>query len=174
MTGTDPPPTDRRRDDDATADAMDPDDPAANGTTADDDTKDDGARGDDVEADDTKDDDARGDGSPADDDRPTDPGAGDDGDRTATGDASARPVPEAVRVEGDGPPSEAVLRAVQTAAGIDLAESDERLVDVVDADALDDLFDSAAPDGRVEFAFCGCRVTVESDGRVRVTPDDAG
>lgn len=145
MTGTDPPPTDRRRDDGTGTD------PAADRTT-------------DPCADD-------GDHPTTDDsDRTTT----DDGDRTTTDDASARPVPEAVRVEADGPPSEAVLRAVQTAAGVDLAESDERLVDVVDVDALDDLFDPAAPDGRVEFAFCGCRVTVESDGRVRVTPDDAG
>ncbi len=157
MTGTDPPPTDRRRDDGAGTDPADdrPTDPGA-GDDSGHPTTGDGDHPTTVAA-----------------DRTTDPDAGDD-DRTTTGDASARPVPEAVRVEADGPPSEAVLRAVQTAAGVDLAESDERLVDVVDTDALDDLFDPAAPDGRVEFAFCGCRVTVESDGHVRVTPDDAG
>lgn len=104
------------------------------------------------------------------------PATGESGDavRAAEG---RRPVPERVRVESGRPPSEAVLRGVEAAAGIDLAESEERLGDVVDTDALDALFGPAGRDGEaaghVEFAFCGCRVTVESDGRVHVVPTDA-
>lgn len=76
-------------------------------------------------------------------------------------------------------PSRAVVEAVAEAEGVHPEElcppEYETLHDVVDPQALDDLFAPKAngierPLGRVTFECCGYVVTVESDGTVSLEP----
>lgn len=73
------------------------------------------------------------------------------------------------------PLSQTVVDAVADVKGIDPADLDERLYDCLDPDALDRLFapveaDTADRDGMVVFTMAGCRVEVQSDRVVLVTP----
>ena len=64
----------------------------------------------------------------------------------------------------------ATVYLVSVATG-DEPETMTPLYDVVDADALENLFRS--PDGEsaeIEFQYCGCEVTAVSDGEVVVSP----
>lgn len=70
------------------------------------------------------------------------------------------------------PPSIAVVEAVAAENGVEPAELDCILADVIDPVALDALF-ASTPDRRrdsgvVEFPFCDCAVTVRADGTVDV------
>lgn len=68
---------------------------------------------------------------------------------------------------------DAVLTAVAEAEGVEPDELDEALSDVVDPDALRELFapkhDGTPREGRVTFTYCGYDVTVEGPGEVRVS-----
>lgn len=69
--------------------------------------------------------------------------------------------------------SEAVVDAVAEADGISSEEVWPPLYEVIDPDALDDLFASPSlrtdrTRGRVVFPYCGYEVTVYGDGRVRL------
>jgi hypothetical protein len=66
-----------------------------------------------------------------------------------------------------------VVRAVSEAVGVRPTDLPVELNDVVDPDAMDDLFAPRADgkpraDGRVEFELLGCAVAVHADGRVVV------
>lgn len=66
--------------------------------------------------------------------------------------------------------SEAVIRAVAEAKGVDPVELDP-LYDRIDLDAVDRLFASTdVPAGRLTFDVAGCRVRVRADGQVSATP----
>lgn len=69
--------------------------------------------------------------------------------------------------------STTIVLAVAEATDTDPLDLSPALFDVVDPDALDSLFDSAAEDTDVALRFreWGCAVTVFDGGRVRVTPD---
>lgn len=75
---------------------------------------------------------------------------------------------------GGGGASEAVIRAIAEAKGVDPLDLDP-LYDRIDLDAVDRLFASAdVPVGRLTFDVAGCRVRVRADGQVSATPlDDA-
>lgn len=66
-----------------------------------------------------------------------------------------------------------VLSAVAEAEGVEPAELDQSLSEVVDPDALRALFapkhDGTPREGAVTFTYCGYEVTVESPGGVRVS-----
>lgn len=187
MTGTDDPPTRRRRDEEPGCDGGPGGEGCGPAGGADDSPTGETAEGGHVDES-TEDEHADGGGCHAAEDgtddqtTPGDAGQVPHHATDATDDPSdpsggqGRPLPDQVRVEG-GSPSDAVLRAVEAAAGVELAESEERLGEVVDVDALDALFrptaESRGVAGRVEFSFCGCRVTVRSDGRVHATRNDA-
>lgn len=66
------------------------------------------------------------------------------------------------------PPSTAVVAAVADREGVDETALSERLYDVVDPEALDDLFRDAR--GRVAFEYLGYVVGVDHEGRVEVRP----
>ena len=70
--------------------------------------------------------------------------------------------------------SDTVVRAVADAKDVDPLDLDARVYDAVDPDALDRLFtptgDGSARQGMVAFPMAGCRVEVQSDHAVRVTP----
>ena len=77
------------------------------------------------------------------------------------------------------PPSQAVVEAVADAEGVSLEAlcppEYETLHDVVDPQALDDLFAPKANGiernlGRVTFEFCDYVVTIEPDGSVTLEP----
>lgn len=73
-------------------------------------------------------------------------------------------------------PSLAVVETIASREGVDSAELDVPLYEAVDPDALDALFRKApaARSGgpvRIEFTYCGYRVTVGSDGSVQVSAD---
>ena len=83
--------------------------------------------------------------------------------------------------EGAGrSPSQAVIQAVAAASGRSPVRDDDQdrkeplepLYDTVDPDALDALFASTScgspVPGRVEFVYCGYRVSVDGTGRVEV------
>lgn len=68
--------------------------------------------------------------------------------------------------------AESVVTAVSALTGTDPMEL-EPLYDVVDVDALDDLFapkanGSPRSGGTISFTYCGCRVTVENSEQVTV------
>ncbi|MFP8953683.1 HalOD1 output domain-containing protein [Natrialbaceae archaeon A-arb3/5] len=70
-------------------------------------------------------------------------------------------------------PSQRVLERIAEAGGVDPAELDPPLHDVVDATALDRLFeptkrDGAARRGTVTFRYRGYDVTVDGDGNVTI------
>lgn len=66
--------------------------------------------------------------------------------------------------------STAVVKAVAEAEGVDPCDLSESLADVVDPDALDELFrDRPGAEGRVQFRFCEYRVTVTSDDQIAVS-----
>ncbi|WP_408957618.1 HalOD1 output domain-containing protein [Natrinema sp. 74] len=70
------------------------------------------------------------------------------------------------------PTSMRVVRAVAAEEGIDPAELRPPLHDIVDADALDELFPSTADSSNaaraVEFAYRGKRVCIDSAGTVEI------
>lgn len=73
------------------------------------------------------------------------------------------------------PLSETIVHAVADALGIDPIDLDDRISDCIDPDALDRLFRSGescepSPDGLVVFSMAGCRVEVEGNRSVFVTP----
>lgn len=73
--------------------------------------------------------------------------------------------------------SETVVHAVADTKGIDPLNLDERLYDCIDPDALDRLFEPTAEcdgsrNGMVVFTMDGCRVEIESDRTILVTPTD--
>lgn len=64
----------------------------------------------------------------------------------------------------------AVIYLVSVATGNE-PETMDPLYDVVDADALENLFRSREGEtGQVEFRYCGCEVTALSGGEVVVSP----
>lgn len=85
------------------------------------------------------------------------------------------------QAERDQSLSQAVIHAVATFTGRETIATDatgtqkalDSLYDTVDPDALDSLFQSGEDEssmvGTVEFWYCGCEVTVRSDGFVIVT-----
>lgn len=79
-------------------------------------------------------------------------------------------------LDGEEPLSTAVVLAVTEAAGIEPREIRGTLYEVVDPDALDDVFRSIGGDsatgGRVSFPLAGHRVTVSDDGTITVRPDE--
>jgi hypothetical protein len=73
--------------------------------------------------------------------------------------------------------SETVVHAVAETKGVDPLELDERLYDCINPDALDVLFEPTAEcrgsrSGMVVFSMDGCRVEIESDRTILVTPTD--
>ncbi len=62
----------------------------------------------------------------------------------------------------------AVVEAVAAEVGVPTTDLDCVLADVVDPGALDALFAGGRDAGTVEFAYCGCAVTVRADGTVEV------
>lgn len=75
------------------------------------------------------------------------------------------PVVRRVHEESLG---QVVVFAVGEARGVDPADLDDRLYDVIDPDALDNLFTGGG--GTLEFTFAGCQVTVHGGERVVVVP----
>ena len=74
----------------------------------------------------------------------------------------------------DGKLSSRVVEALADEEGVAPTELRDPLYDVIELEALDDLFSdrldgSPRSDGVVEFAYCQYEVTVHSDGRVEVT-----
>ncbi|WP_458190515.1 HalOD1 output domain-containing protein [Haladaptatus sp. NG-WS-4] len=75
----------------------------------------------------------------------------------------------------DGRVSEAVLRAVANATGIDPIDIDTPLYDVIDPDALDRLFrpcptTERKTESKVSFTMGGCTVTITDNRVVEATP----
>lgn len=76
---------------------------------------------------------------------------------------------------GDIRPSYSVVETVSEATGRVL-EDLQPLYDVIDPDALDEIFirsgdqDSHLPSDRVSFKYEGCDVTIHADGRTVVSP----
>ncbi|GAB3669778.1 HalOD1 output domain-containing protein [Halopiger thermotolerans] len=70
------------------------------------------------------------------------------------------------------PPSVAVVEAVAAKNGVDPADLECLLADVIDPIALDRLFEPTSTherrSGVVEFEYCGRIVTVRADGRIDV------
>ena len=70
--------------------------------------------------------------------------------------------------------SKAVVEAVAEAEGVNPVELSPPLYEVVDPDALDDLFApttvNGRMDGEVRFSYVGYEVTVAGDGYVSVVP----
>ena len=85
-------------------------------------------------------------------------------------------VQSASATVADGRPvSEAVIQTVAEATGRDPTDLDQ-LFDVLDPDALDDLFgewtaEDPHSDPSVVFSYAGCRVSVNGD-RVVATPEE--
>ncbi|PSP55182.1 hypothetical protein BRC82_06635 [Halobacteriales archaeon QS_1_67_19] len=74
-------------------------------------------------------------------------------------------------VDADRAPSQRVVDAVTAATDADPTEM-EPLHDVVDPDALDQLFAKAETAGYVEFPYADCTVTVRPSGEVEVVGTD--
>lgn len=79
-----------------------------------------------------------------------------------------------VRTADDAPISETVLFAVAAARDLCPTELETPLYDVIDPDALDDLFSlgGGRPDPQgvsIEFSWAGCDVVVDGTGRVEAT-----
>jgi hypothetical protein len=72
------------------------------------------------------------------------------------------------------PLSETIVHAVADTLGVDPVDLDDRISDCIDPDALDRLFrpgtDGTDPDGLVVFSMAGCRIEVEGNRSVLVTP----
>jgi hypothetical protein len=73
------------------------------------------------------------------------------------------------------PLSETIVHAVADTLGVDPVDLDDRISDRIDPDALDRLFhshggDTPSPDGLVVFSMAGCRIEVEGNRSVVVTP----
>ncbi|WP_423999845.1 HalOD1 output domain-containing protein [Haloarcula salina] len=73
------------------------------------------------------------------------------------------------------PLSETIVHAVADTLGIDPVDLDDRISDCIDPDALDRLFRAGepgepSPDGLVVFSMAGCRIEVEGNRSVSVTP----
>ena len=68
----------------------------------------------------------------------------------------------------DGSASDAVIRAIAEARGIDPLEL-EPIHDQIDLDAVDRLFASDGTDGRLLVDVAGCRVRLQADGQVSAT-----
>lgn len=64
--------------------------------------------------------------------------------------------------------SERVVRAVAEAEDVPPEEVTPPLHEVVDTEALDELFGGDRTGGRVSFDYCGYDVTVDVDGNVEV------
>lgn len=75
-------------------------------------------------------------------------------------------VEHCVTLEDDSVPSEAVVRAIAQAKGVDPVEMPS-LYGIVDPEALDTVFKSSGG-SYVQFPFCGYTVAVVSDGRIIV------
>jgi hypothetical protein len=78
--------------------------------------------------------------------------------------------------EPDELPARSVVRAVAATIGVDPRRM-RPLSDVVDPDALNQLFEPASedrPTDRVTFRFNGCTVTVYEDDRTVVSPPKTG
>jgi hypothetical protein len=70
-------------------------------------------------------------------------------------------------------PSVEVVESVASIVAADPKELEAVLYRTIDPQALNRLFDGRGDtDGFVQFAFAGCRVTVEADGDVFVTERD--
>ena len=89
-------------------------------------------------------------------------------------------VQQSVSVERYNPPEDhlgtTVVDAVSEATGVPVMEMDVELNQVVDPDALDELFadrfDGTPRDGGILlFSMMGCEVRIHGDGRVIVTPE---
>jgi hypothetical protein len=70
-----------------------------------------------------------------------------------------------------------IVTAVAEARGVDPLELDERLFDVVDPDALGDIFadrpsGAERRGGQVTFRLARCYVTIDGDRRVSVRPPE--
>lgn len=72
----------------------------------------------------------------------------------------------------DRPASARVLDAVAAAEGVRPCEIDARLYDVVDPDALNDLFRDAESRTTLTFPFCGYIVTVHGGGEIELSSVD--
>ena len=73
------------------------------------------------------------------------------------------------------PLSETIVHAVADTLGVDPVDLNDRISDCIDPDALDRLFRPEAdgtrsPDGLVVFSMAGCRIEVEGNRSVLVTP----
>jgi len=73
--------------------------------------------------------------------------------------------------------SETVVHAVAETKGVDPLDLNERLYDCINPDALDVLFEPTAEcngsrSGTLVFSMDGCRVEIESDRTILVTPED--
>lgn len=62
-----------------------------------------------------------------------------------------------------------VLSAVAEKEGRSPLEFDRLLSEVIDPDALDNLFQNVTQQGSVTFSYMGYRVTVGADGHIAVT-----
>lgn len=71
--------------------------------------------------------------------------------------------------DGAAPLTMDVVAAIAEHEGVDPMDLDPPLFEVVDPDALDNLFNEAASNGRVTFSYNGAAVTVTSEGDVRVS-----
>lgn len=70
--------------------------------------------------------------------------------------------------------STAVVEAIAEYEGVDPLELSRPLYEVIDPDALDNLFPPGSNSaGQIEFSYNGCAVTVTSDGDVDVVNSDA-
>lgn len=73
-------------------------------------------------------------------------------------------------------PSLAVVETIASREDVDSAELDVPLYEAIDPDALDALLRNTADARgggpvRIDFTYCGYRVTVASDGSVQVSAD---
>ncbi|MDS0220817.1 hypothetical protein NDI54_05550 [Haloarcula sp. S1AR25-5A] len=77
------------------------------------------------------------------------------------------------------PLSETIVHAVADTLGVNPVDLDDRISDCIDPDALDRLFhpnrgDTPSPNGLVVFSMAGCRIEVEGNRSVLVTPSRDG
>lgn len=74
------------------------------------------------------------------------------------------------QLDGSGSLVGAVIHLVSVATGNE-PETMDPLYDVVDTDALENLFRPREEEtGKIEFRYCGCEVTALSNGEVVVSP----
>lgn len=76
--------------------------------------------------------------------------------------------------DGAGALTTTLVHAISDATGVDTTDAEFRLVDHVDPEALDRLFEPAGDTprltGHLSFAVWGYQVTVYSDGGIVITP----